>query len=71
MRVLKFLLKRLGSIVVSIAVAVLAFLFEVRVVYDQMFDYCWGLSAGLGSGGSASSLLDALEQRALWSRFGL
>ena len=30
-----------------------------------------GSAAGLGAGGSASSLLDALEQRALWSRFGL
>lgn len=30
-----------------------------------------GPAAGLGAGGSASSLLDALEQRALWSRFGL
>ena len=38
------------SILVSIGVAVLAFLFEVDIVSERMFDYCWGLSAGLGSG---------------------
>ena len=45
-----FLMDLAISILVSIAVAVVAFLFEVKVVSDVTFDYCWGLSAGLGSG---------------------
>ena len=45
-----FLMDLLISVLVSIGVAVLAFLFEVDAVSERMFDYCWGLSAGLGSG---------------------
>ena len=45
-----FLMDLAISVFVSIGVAVLAFLFEVDIVSELPFDYCWGLSAGLGSG---------------------
>ncbi len=45
-----FLMDLLISILISIGVAVLAFLFNVDVVNERMFDYCWGFSAGIGSG---------------------
>ena len=45
-----FLMDLVISIVISIAVAVIAFLFEVDAVSVRAFDYCWGLSAGIGSG---------------------
>ena len=45
-----FLMDLAISVIISVGVAVVAFLFEVEAVSERMFDYCWGLSAGLGSG---------------------
>ena len=45
-----FLMDLFISVIISIGVAVLAFLLNVDIVYERMFDYCWGFSAGIGSG---------------------